>query len=402
MDFVTKKSKFEKLMDSTEKIHIIAFDVPFPANYGGVIDVYYKIKYLSEAGVNVHLHCFEYGRKHSEELATLCEQVHYYPRKTGLQSHFSLTPYIVKSRTSEALVKRLLEDDYPILFEGMHTMAVGLDPRLKHRFKIYRESNIEHHYYYHLFKAEKSKLKRWFFKLESLKLEVFEKHILAFDKTLVVSEADKDYLQQRYPETKIDYLPSYHPNNTISSKEGKGNYALYNGNLSVVENIQAVEYLVQEVFSEIDYPLIVSGLNPSADLERFISKYENVSIEANVSNERMFDLVQNAQFNILTTEQATGLKLKLLNTLFQGRFCIVNDKMTKGTGLDELCIIANTSEEIRAQIAKLKDVKFGPEAIDERKAHLFKRYSNANNIQQLMGYCFPEAKKKTALSGKLS
>lgn len=378
-------------MISEKNIHIIAFDIPFPANYGGVIDVYYKIKYLSEAGVKINLHCFEYGRKHSEELDALCENVNYYPRRTGLGSHFSLKPYIVQSRTSEVLVKCLLEDNYPILFEGMHTMGVGLDSRLKNRFKIYRESNIEHHYYYHLFKAEKNRFKRWFYKLESLKLEAFEKHILSFDRTLVVSEADKDYLVQKYPEAKIDYLPSFHPNNAISSKVGKGNYALYNGNLSVVENIQAVEYLVKEVFSELDYPLIVAGLNPSVDLENLISKYENISLRANVSNEEMFDLVQNAQFNILTTEQATGLKLKLLNTLFQGRFCIVNDKMTRGTGLDKLCITANNPPEIKTQIAKLKDVEFRLNNIEERKSHLFKRYSNPVNIQQLIKYCFSEA-----------
>ncbi len=37
-------------------LHIIAFDIPFPPDYGGVIDVYYKIKTLSEAGVRIHLH----------------------------------------------------------------------------------------------------------------------------------------------------------------------------------------------------------------------------------------------------------------------------------------------------------------------------------------------------------
>ena len=44
-------------------LHIISFDIPWPANYGGVIDVFYKAKALSEKGVKVHLHCFQYGRK---------------------------------------------------------------------------------------------------------------------------------------------------------------------------------------------------------------------------------------------------------------------------------------------------------------------------------------------------
>ena len=35
-------------MDITKEIHIITFDIPYPANYGGVIDVFYKIKALKE------------------------------------------------------------------------------------------------------------------------------------------------------------------------------------------------------------------------------------------------------------------------------------------------------------------------------------------------------------------
>ena len=30
-------------------LHIISFDVPYPANYGGVIDVFYRVKALTEA-----------------------------------------------------------------------------------------------------------------------------------------------------------------------------------------------------------------------------------------------------------------------------------------------------------------------------------------------------------------
>ena len=41
-------------------LHIISFDIPYPPNYGGVIDVYYKIRTLHKLGIKIHLHCFEY------------------------------------------------------------------------------------------------------------------------------------------------------------------------------------------------------------------------------------------------------------------------------------------------------------------------------------------------------
>lgn len=35
------------------KLHVVSFQVPFPPDYGGLIDVYYKLKALKEAGCSV-------------------------------------------------------------------------------------------------------------------------------------------------------------------------------------------------------------------------------------------------------------------------------------------------------------------------------------------------------------
>ena len=59
-------------------LHIISFDIPYPANYGGAIDVFHKIRCLNAQGVKIILHCFEYGgRKSSPELEKICEKVYF-------------------------------------------------------------------------------------------------------------------------------------------------------------------------------------------------------------------------------------------------------------------------------------------------------------------------------------
>lgn len=103
-----------------DHLHIVSFDVPYPADYGGVVDVFYKIKALHELGVHVHLHCFEYGRGQQPELEKYCEEVHYYQRQEGHKGFSLQLPYIVASRNDEQLWKRLNADDYPVLFEGVH------------------------------------------------------------------------------------------------------------------------------------------------------------------------------------------------------------------------------------------------------------------------------------------
>ena len=128
-------------------LHIVSFNVPWPADYGGVIDVYYRIVALSKAGVKIHLHCYTYGREEAEELEQWCEEVCYYPRETGLRHQLEWRPYIVASRCSKALLHRLQQDDLPILLEGLHNCLLLERLAGKGRRITVRAHNVEHYYY---------------------------------------------------------------------------------------------------------------------------------------------------------------------------------------------------------------------------------------------------------------
>jgi hypothetical protein len=367
-------------------INIISFDIPYPANYGGVIDVFYKIKQFTEKGIKVYLHCFEYGRERSKELEALCDKVYYYKRRTGFMSNFSSLPYNVKSRISEELTKNLLSNEYPILFEVLHTCYLLSDPRLLKRLKVYRHSNIEHEYYKHLSRSEKNLLKKIYLKLEAGKLKSFESVLNHADLILAVNQCDLDYFKTKFPKVKSEYLPSFHPNNEVNIKEGKGNYILYNGNLSVSENFAAVSWLVKYVFSKIDLPVKIAGLNPPEFLTEELKTYPNIELIKNPDENTMNELIANAQVHVLYTEQATGLKLKLLNVLHSGRFVICNDKMVEGTELktSESFMICKTAEDIIAKIKVLFPKEFTQELVIERK-HSLEVFSNKKNIEKLLG-----------------
>lgn len=370
---------------SDKHLHIVSFDIPYPANYGGVIDVFYKLKALYAKGVKITLHCYEYpGRDRSEELNKYCQKVYYYPRLVGFGSAISIKPYIVTSRRSEELMQNLLKDDAPILFEGLHSCYHIDDRGIKDRLKIYRESNIEHRYYYNLFKVDKKVVKKLYFFVESLKLRLYQKILKHSDLMLVVSREDTDYLKEHFPDKKVNYLPSFHANDKIESLIGFGDYALYNGNIEVPENAHAVQWLINEVFATTDIKLKVAGMNPPEYIRKLASEYPNVEIIANPDDKKMFDLIKNAQVNILVTFQATGLKLKLLNTLYNGRFCLVNDKMLNGTGLEELCKIGNTPEELRKKLPELFKVEFDKNQIDLRNNILNLNFSNSKNAEKLI------------------
>ena len=360
-------------------LNIVSFDVPFPANYGGVIDVYYKLFWLKKAGVKIYLHCFRYGRNPSKELEALCEKVYYYERKTGVASNLSLQPYTVKSRQSEELEKNLLANDFPILFEVLHTCYLLDDPRFKERKKIYRHSNIEHEYYLELSRTEKRLIKKIYLQVEAWRLKKFEAILKHADLILAVNQKDTDYFKTKYPAVKSVYLPSFHPNSELTVKFGKGEYILFHGNLSVSENYEAASWLIKHVFSKLEFPVVIAGLDPPPFLISLIEKYRHIKLRKSPNEDEMTQLVRNAHIHVLYTAQPTGLKLKLLNVLFKGRFVICNAHMLSGTGLkqNKTLLLTDTPEQFISAINTQFYKEFSEEFLKERLASI----SHFNNIQ---------------------
>jgi len=365
-------------------LHIISFTIPYPPNYGGAIDVFFKIKALHSAGVNVHLHCFSYDRQPAPELEIYCHEVHYYPRKTGLSSALTWKPYIVFSRRSDRLLENLTKDEFPILFEGLHSCYYLSHPALKNRFRIYRESNIEHLYYYHLSKAETNLAKKLYYILSSLKLRAFQGILSHASMMLTVSRDDNDYLSRKFPGIPVEYLTSFHKDDEVRSLPGMGDFALYQGNLSVAENEKAAEYLLKEVFMGSGIRFIIAGMKPPASLVRLVSQNPDVTLVPDPTDEKMDELIRDAQVNILVTFQPTGLKLKLLNALFNGRHCLVNPGMVTGTELADLCEIGKTAQELRQKVTELMHHPFNGGNQTLRKEKLLRWHSNKENCIRLL------------------
>lgn len=373
-----------------KKIHIVSFDVPFPADYGGVIDVYYKLKALKEAGIGIILHTFSYNRKEAKELNELCEEVHYYTRKTGWSSILRFTPYIVKSRMSKEMLRNLAGDDHPVLFEGLHCCGYIGHSKLRKKIKIYRESNIEHQYYRGLASATRSIKKKIFFLSEAIKLKRFQQKLRHADLILPVSTTDQRYLQKKFPTKKIDYLPSFHGMNYPDPLNGKGEFVLFQGNLSVPENEEAALWLVKKVFSKIPVKSVIAGKNPGKKLKKEIVKNPLIALVPNPDDGEMERLIREAQANVLITLRPAGLKLKLVNGLYKGRYCIANHHMLKGTPLKDTCIPANTSQEIRNAITDVRD-KSWTDVDTVIRAEVLRPFNDVDKAEKLIKLIWPEA-----------
>ncbi len=367
-------------------LHIVSFDIPYPANYGGVILIFNQIKALHEQGVKVILHCFQYGERTPQpELEKYCHEVYYYKRSRSLIFQLSLIPFIMNSRRSRSLIKRLRKDNYPILFEGMHTASYVWHKRLRGRQKLLRMHNIEWQYYESLSRLTPPTevFEKTYYFIESIKLQRIEpKVVLHADEIIAISTTDTAYYREMKANT--HYIPAFHPNTQVESQTGRGEYVLFHGKLSVPDNERAAIWLLENVFSKIDIPFVIAGMAPSARLRDLVQHHEHVRLVENPDDREMNNLITRAHINLLVSFQSSGIKLKLLNALFRGRFCIVNDRMVSGTGLSKLCYVRNSANAIQQTVEALINAPFEQSKIDERRMVLDVEFSNKENAKKLM------------------
>lgn len=367
------------------KLHIVSFAIPDPPDYGGIIDVFYKIKHLAAAGVKIYLHCSQYDdRKPSTVLEQWCEKVWYYPRYTGF-SGLSLTqPYIVYSRRSKELLQNLQTINAPIFFDGLSTAYYLHHPSLSDRIKILRPQNVEQDYYSLLAKRTKHVVKKIYYQREAKLLRSFENKLQNIDTFFTVALHDHDFFEEKYPNATHEYLPSFQPYNTVNAKDGSGTYCLYHGNLSVEENEEAALFLLQQVIPYVSVPFIIAGKNPSEKLFEEAKKYAHCTIMANPNADKMDELIADAHIHVLPTFQNTGLKLKLLHALFHGRHVLVNEEMVHGTGLQSACILAKDAAQFTKKIKELMQAPFNSMEKTKRQNLLMQHYDNRKNAERII------------------
>jgi hypothetical protein len=362
---------------------MVCLDVPFPADYGGAIDMYYRIQALKELGFELKLHFFEYGRGRHKELEAFGD-VFYYKRKRSIWQVFSKRPFIVQSRKNKQLLERLLHDKAPILFEGIHTTWFLEHPDIQKRTTLVRMHNVEHEYYSGLGK-QSSFLKKIFFQLEASKLKSYQSILSNCTAILAIKDKEAEQLSMLNPNVHV--LPASFP-----KLEGKftptKRFAFFHGHLAVPENAQAVVYLLKTLAGVItkEFTLVIAGKNPSKKLIQFCSKH-GVSLIVNPSEKQLDQLIQEAHIHVLHTENASGIKLKLLSCLYSSGHILVNPKMVEGTPLDEYCVVYENAKDLKMHFLGLRNSTLSRESFEQRKTFIQSHFNNVKNcmiIQNLL------------------
>jgi hypothetical protein len=109
--------------------------------------------------------------------------------------------------------------------------------------------------------------------------------------------------------------------------------------------------------------------------------------DVNISvDKEMQDMICKAHVHVLPSMNNTGIKLKLLNAIFNGRHCLVNKAAVQGSGLEPCCHIADDAGSFQQKIEELYLQPFTEQEIQQRQGLLQTTYNNEANARELMTF----------------
>ena len=291
-------------------------------------------------------------------------------------------PFVVSSRKNSLLLRRLVQDTAPVLFEGIQTTGWMNDLRGKKKFL--RAHNVEHKYYRQL-AHNSGGFRSMIYNREAQCLEEYESsQATKFDAVFCISPTDHEWFAG--VGAKSSHLLPFHGFTTPDILEGTGQYLLYQGDLSIEINQRAILELIRMIPLHFKIPVVVAGRAGDSAFESKILDFANIRREVDVTPARMNELIRHAQVQLIHSLHAEGMKMKIYPALFQGRHILANKLSQTKTQLDNAIHFYERNEDFAALLDRLKSLPFTSTDIEHRKTLLSVIPSESMKARQIIEY----------------
>jgi hypothetical protein len=365
-----------------KEIHIISFDNIYPPKYGGTIDAFFKIKALYDLGFKIHLHCFVDQLPNDISVLTqISESLNFYKKKNSFFSHLSLLPFSVYSRRDSKIIENISAIEAPILIDNIKSSWILTSKKLKHYPKYLRLHNLEYEYFSGISKSESSIFKKLIFSIEAYKYKLYDKNLVKVKAVFTLSNYEQEVINNQYKNA--IYIPVFHGNKLVKNVSQFGEYVLYHGDLNTSDNKKVVLFLIK-IFEKLPHInlVIASGTN-----KKFVKnhiKTNNIKFVKFDTFEELSEILGKAHINICWSFQQSGTKIKVINSLFNSRFCIINQNIIDDTTVSKLCV------EVLNEI----------ELIDKIEVLMLQPYNNENLARKTILETYLNDKKNAYLLAK--
>ncbi len=338
-----------------KKILVVCPFFPYPTTFGGVFDIWERIKGLSQLECEIDLlYTSKYipPEEDIKYVKNFVNEVYGVNRKNKWHHVLQFIPLQVASR--KGLKKVNLNKTYDeVILETEAVGAVLKNKTLKSNRKILRVHNDESIYFKNLGKSSRNIFKKVFYYQEGIKFIYYSKKIFKnFDRLWYISSKEEEKFRKRTQKQNSVYLPAPINDKFISKKPLNKN-VLFLGAIYLTNNFEAVKWYLDNVHEELcrtykDYTFTICGSTGDLTEDYFSEKfmrYEKVKVFFNVKE--LDNIYSSAAVFVNPMLHGAGVKLKSINAIVNGLPLVATSVGSEGIGLvdQEMFCLANSPDQ---------------------------------------------------------
>lgn len=348
------------------KLLVLLSRVPYPIEKGDKLRAFHQIRCLSETH-EITLCALSEGKPHPEALNVLgkyCKHIHLIPiTKFGMivnvfKALFNGKPfqvgYFYRSRANRKILK-LIRDHQP---DHIYCQLIRMSEYVR---EVPVKKTLDFQDVFSTGVKRRLAKVNWWMKpvllIEYRRLLRYEQQIFdRFDGKTIISAPDRDLIPHPLRH-KIVIVPNGVDHEYFTSKASTKTYDLvFTGNMGYPPNVDAAEYLIQEIFPMVkqEIPgvrLLIAGATPHPRLKALQS--EEITVSGWVPDIR--DSYSASRIFIAPMQIGTGLQNKLLEAMAMKLPCITSplaNSALKAAENKEI-LVAESSEEYTGHILNL-------------------------------------------------
>lgn len=380
-----------------KKALIATCDFPYPANHGGRVDTWWRIKLLCELGFMIDLVATVREQPLPEDVAHVSNYVrniYICHRRRRLTDALTLTPWQIKSRYRLKSIQ--LSDSYDmVLLDGHYVYSILGNPTLRASTRILRVHNNESVYFKELAGSVRNGWKKIYYLAESGKFLLLESKLRKQVKNMMfISKDEFEESVSRYPELNSILVPPALPTNDLRKAPLTSRNVLLLGSLFMANNQEAVQWYIQNVhplLSGLDgYQLIVAGNSGGGKLNWLHDLVDDKdNIEVVDTPPQTEPLYERSGAFVNPMLHGAGVKLKTIEAIQNGLPVVSTPVGNQGTGLEHGrdILVTDDPRQFALYIERLLLSKGHARAmVETAQQALMKKY---NQKEALRNYLIP-------------
>lgn len=334
------------------KLICLTFEMLLPANSGGRIYSYMKLKTLAK-NHQIYLYSVidsDEEKSYKDELLKDFVEVHLYNRNDHkiLSLFKSLKypfPYAsrIDPRIRKDIDKRFSKGDIDYVLVDMPQVLGNISERIfSSGHVVVNQQNIEHMALANIACGLSSPIKKIIYRIEAWRLKRLE-YQLYHDKPILlhtfVSNEDKAFFENEHQLFNTSLLAI--GSNIHEYEEMKYTQKImFFGKMSYPPNAEGAKWFIENVFAKIqakytDVHMYVVGKDPSQETKMLQDKYTNVHVTGTVDDVEPY--YRNAQFVVVPISHGGGVKVKVMDALGYGKLIVTTEKGIEGTEFKNEC-----------------------------------------------------------------